>query len=69
MFVQRFINDESGAFTLDWMVLVGGLIAIALTATIWISSGLENQSTDISYTMAEMEPSTHHEGFGVNPDL
>jgi Flp pilus assembly pilin Flp len=64
MFVQRFIKDESGAFTLDWMVLAGGLIAIALTLTIWISSGLENQSTDISYTMAEMEPSTHHAGFG-----
>ena len=44
---QSFSGDESGAVTVDWVVLTAALVGIALTLISTIRAGINEAATDI----------------------
>ncbi|MFY0690654.1 MAG: hypothetical protein JXR14_01875 [Paracoccaceae bacterium] len=46
-FVKNFANDESGAVTVDWVVLTAALVGLGLAVMASVSTGLEDLSGDI----------------------
>ncbi|MBF9043199.1 hypothetical protein HKCCE4037_07670 [Rhodobacterales bacterium HKCCE4037] len=50
-----FIADESGAVTVDWVVLTAGLVGLGLATIAIASGGVENLSNDTGQTLANME--------------
>lgn len=58
--INTFINDESGAVTVDWVVLTAALVGLGLAVMSVVSGGIENLSGDIGQTLANTAP-------GANP--
>jgi len=46
-FAKDFGEDESGAVTVDWVVLTAALIGIALTLLSTVRAGIDEAATDI----------------------
>ncbi|MHA6344463.1 hypothetical protein [Roseivivax sp. CAU 1761] len=46
--MQRFLNDESGAVTVDWVVLTAGVIGLCIFAF----ATIEAATSDITTTTA-----------------
>lgn len=44
----RFLHDESGATTVDWVVLTAATMGVGIAALMSVSGGVENLSGDIS---------------------
>lgn len=44
---QTFLNSESGAVTVDWVVLTGSLVGLGMATMAVVSGGVENLSRDI----------------------
>lgn len=44
---NKFSKDESGAVTVDWVVLTAALVGIALVVVSTIQTGIEDASSDI----------------------
>jgi len=45
---NKFAKDESGAVTVDWVVLTAALVGIAVALLTTIESGIDTAATDIS---------------------
>lgn len=43
----KFANDESGAVTVDWVVLTAAIVGIAIAVLTLISGGINNAATAI----------------------
>ena len=46
--IQNFISDESGAVTVDWVVLTAALVGLGLAVMAVVSSGVENMTGQIN---------------------
>ncbi|MEP5761646.1 MAG: pilus assembly protein [Litoreibacter sp.] len=46
-FVKTFLADESGAVTVDWVVLTAAIVGLGIAVMASISGGLESLSGDI----------------------
>ncbi len=46
--INAFLNDESGAVTVDWVVLTAAIVGLGLAVMAVISGGLEDVSGDIN---------------------
>ena len=44
----KFANDESGAVTVDWVVLTAAIVGIAIAVISLISGGIKNAAGDIN---------------------
>ena len=44
----KFANDESGAVTVDWVVLTAAIVGIAIAVITLISTGIESASIGIN---------------------
>lgn len=44
---SRFADDESGAVTVDWVVLTAALVGIGVTVMSTIRAGIDDASTEI----------------------
>ena len=44
----KFANDESGAVTVDWVVLTAAIVGIAIAVISLISGGIEDASNGIN---------------------
>ena len=44
----KFANDESGAVTVDWVVLTAAIVGIAIAVITLISGGIEDASNGIN---------------------
>lgn len=44
----QFANDESGAVTVDWVVLTAAIVGIAIAVIALISGGIQNASNGIN---------------------
>jgi hypothetical protein len=55
MKISRFAADESGAVTVDWVVLSAGIVGLGLATIAVASSGVENLTGDIRNALANME--------------
>lgn len=62
----NFVADESGAVTVDWVVLTAGLVGLGMATTVVVSGGVEDLSGDTSGTMTEYEISS---SFGSDFEL
>ncbi|WP_371154354.1 pilus assembly protein [Jannaschia sp. 2305UL9-9] len=48
LILAQFIHDESGAVTVDWVVLTAALVGLGLAVMGVISGGIESLSNDIN---------------------
>jgi len=44
----KFANDESGAVTVDWVVLTAAIVGIAIAVITLIAGGIETASNNIN---------------------
>lgn len=59
-----FLRNESGAVTVDWVVLTAAVVALALTSAVVVSSGAEELADDISSSLS----GAHVAGVGAEDD-
>ena len=52
--LKNFIASESGAVTVDWVVLTAALVGLGLAVMTVVSSGVEQLSTDIDEELSTM---------------
>lgn len=45
---KNFKNDESGAVTVDWVVLTAAIVGLAIAVLAVVSGGVQNLSGDIA---------------------
>ena len=50
---NAFLKDESGAVTVDWVVLTAALVGLGLAVISVVSTGLEDLSGDIQAQLEE----------------
>jgi Flp pilus assembly pilin Flp len=48
----KFANDESGAVTVDWVVLTAAIVGIAIAVITLISQGIETAAIGINAELA-----------------
>lgn len=46
MFINNFIKSESGAVTVDWVVLTASIVSIAIAVLVIIASGINTASNE-----------------------
>ncbi len=54
----NFKNDESGAVTVDWVVLTAAIVGLGIAVLAAVSNGVENLSGDIDTQMSGQGVST-----------
>jgi Flp pilus assembly pilin Flp len=57
--INTFKNDESGAVTVDWVVLTAALVGLGLAVMGVVSGGIEDLSTDINSSLTDTDPLTN----------
>lgn len=61
---KKFRNDESGAVTVDWVVLTAAVIALAGVAYTQIAAGVNDGAGAISSSLGSISPNAN---IGSNP--
>ncbi|MBY6202801.1 hypothetical protein KUV65_15605 [Maritalea mobilis] len=61
---KTFITDDTGAVTVDWVVLTAAVVGLALAAMAVISGGVEDLSQDTSGAMTDYEIDDSFDGAG-----
>lgn len=56
MSIKSFFANESGAVTVDWVVLTAALVGLGIAVMSVVSGGVENLSTDIGQSLANTNP-------------
>ena len=51
-----FVSDESGAVTVDWVVLTAAIVGLGLAVISVVSGGVEDLSGDISNALTTTDP-------------
>jgi Flp pilus assembly pilin Flp len=64
--MMNFAKSESGAVTVDWVVLTAALVGLGLAVMALVSSGVENLGTDIRNELANTQPEQNPFGTNVN---
>ncbi|WP_026756388.1 Flp family type IVb pilin [Sediminimonas qiaohouensis] len=54
-FIKNFHNDESGAVTVDWVVLTAAVVGLAVAAFSTIKTNTETVSDSIATTIGAQE--------------
>lgn len=52
---SRFLQDESGAVTVDWVVLTAAIVGLAASAALVVGPGMSALSTQISSVVGAIE--------------
>jgi Flp pilus assembly pilin Flp len=55
---KNFKNDESGAVTVDWVVLTAALVLVGGTVLTAVSGGMENLAGDIATQLSNQSLGT-----------
>ena len=55
--IKNFAKSESGAVTVDWVVLTAAIVGLGLAVMAVVSGGVENLSTDMAQSLADIDPS------------
>lgn len=56
--IQNFAKSESGAVTVDWVVLTAALVGLGLAVMAVVSGGVEDLSAEISDSLVAANPLT-----------
>ncbi|MBF9034090.1 hypothetical protein HKCCE2091_07550 [Rhodobacterales bacterium HKCCE2091] len=62
--IKTFAASESGAVTVDWVVLTAALVGLGLAVISVVSQGLEDLTNDIANELTNIDPSA--QPFGPN---
>ena len=54
--IKAFAKSESGAVTVDWVVLTAGIVGLGMAVIVVVSGGVENLSNDVSQELANAQP-------------
>lgn len=65
MRITDFIEDESGAVTVDWVVLTAGVTGLGIAAALSVSSGIKDLSSDVSSQMTSQRILTSFSNIAV----
>lgn len=65
--LHHFWHDTSGAITVEWTLLTGGLVAIALAATAVIGSGLDANTAMLNEEFTREDRFYETRNFGRSP--
>ena len=52
-FLNRFKNDESGAVTVDWVVLTAAIVGLGMVAYPLVSAGVATKAAAIQTNVAK----------------
>lgn len=63
--IKTFAADESGAVTVDWVVLTAAIVGLGIAVITSVSTGVRNLGTDISASLTGATVATLGE-LGVN---
>ena len=63
-----FIKDESGAVTVDWVVMTSGVVGLGLATMTVVSGGVQSTSNSVSGTMTGYEISSSFDGLASISD-
>jgi len=55
---KNFKNDESGAVTVDWVVLTAAIVGLGIAVLAAVSSGVSNLSSDVQTQLSGQAIST-----------
>jgi len=55
---KNFKNDESGAVTVDWVVLTAAIVGLGIAVLATVSNGVQNLSSDIDTQLSGQGIST-----------
>lgn len=64
-YLDKFLSDDSGAVTVDWVVLTAGLVGLGLATMAVVSAGVEDVSGDVR---GQMESQVISTSFGGGSD-
>ena len=64
--MMTFAKSESGAVTVDWVVLTAALVGLGLAVMAVVSSGVENLGTDIRNSQANTNTVTNTNYYNAN---
>jgi Flp pilus assembly pilin Flp len=53
---KNFATSESGAVTVDWVVLTAAIVGLGLAVMAVVSGGVEDLSNDISSSLTDIDP-------------
>jgi Flp pilus assembly pilin Flp len=54
--IKNFAQSESGAVTVDWVVLTAAIVGLGLAVMAVVSTGIESLSNDIATSLTETRP-------------
>jgi len=54
--IKNFVKSESGAVTVDWVVLTAAIVGLGLAVMAVVSGGIEDLSGDISNSLTNIDP-------------
>ena len=54
--MKKFAKDESGAVTVDWVVLTAAIVGIAIAVIAIIRTGVEATATEINTVLTNQIP-------------
>ncbi|MEM9797961.1 MAG: pilus assembly protein [Pseudomonadota bacterium] len=63
--IKTFKNDESGAVTVDWVVLTAALVGLGLAVMAVVSQGIGNVTAQINNTLQTDHLATSAAGFNI----
>ncbi|MHA7888296.1 MULTISPECIES: hypothetical protein [Roseicyclus] len=55
--IKNFAQSESGAVTVDWVVLTAALVGLGLAVMAVVSGGIQDLSGEIQASLLEADPS------------
>jgi Flp pilus assembly pilin Flp len=55
--IKNFAHSESGAVTVDWVVLTAALVGLGLAVMAVVSTGVEDLSNSIAADLTATDPS------------
>ncbi len=56
--MKSFVSNDSGAVTVDWVVLTAALVGLGLAVMSVVSGGIEELSDEISNALENTDPLT-----------
>ena len=58
-YIKNFAKSESGAVTVDWVVLTAAIVGLGLAVMAVVSSGVENLSGDIETSLTNQNVTSY----------
>lgn len=57
-FIEKFMRDEDGAVTVDWVVLTAAVVGLGIATVATVGEGVTNLADEIGVTLESQAPAT-----------